>query len=180
MKYIHSLPAATFALCAFSALAQTNQAHGLCAANEEVVFSCALQGSTKTVSLCASTDAEQKKARFQYLFGRPAKIELKVTPEDSSNGDFSRTHLRFAGNTGGYAYSFMNGGYKYILYSISGSNGLNRQGLAVQRIGKMRAESDRSCKQQSVIEKKSDAVWHSMSEWPVDPDIDAHGLPSMN
>jgi len=182
-SHFHALFAAIaigLVCCSTFAQKAPNQSPGLCEAHEESVFSCTLQGpGRKSVSLCASAKSAQGERSFRYLYGRPSKIELEYPKGGSSNADaFSRTHLLFAGNTGGYAYAFTNGGFKYILYAISGT-GFERSGVLVQREGQMRANRDMHCKDSTLVEA-SHELWDAASKWKVDADIDAHGLPSID
>jgi hypothetical protein len=183
MKRIHSLVVATvLGLVCFHASAQKvrPQAQGLCASNEEPVFSCKLQGnSPKTVSLCASPISSQGERSFRYRYGRPSKIELEYPAAGNGGDAFSRTLLHFAGSTGGYAFSFSNEGYKYILYRIAGT-GFERSGLLVQRDGQIRADRDMHCKPSASMATKNHHLWESTSKWKVDADLDAHNLPSTN
>lgn len=182
MKRIHSLVVATaLGLVCFHAFAQNartqTQAPSLCAANEEPVFSCTLQGaSRKIVSLCASPASTQGKGRFRYLYGRPSRIELRYPASGNSHEVFTFTRLFYAGGTFGYAHSFRNEGYKYILYSIEGTN--NRSGLLVQREGQLRAAREMACRPSTLVETKDTELLRITSEWKADADIEAHGLPS--
>ena len=183
MKLIRSLVAAA-ALCGFcfqvsaQKVQASTQAYGLCAASEEPVFSCTLQGSKpKTVSLCASPASAQGASSFRYLFGGSSKIELDYPSNSNGNEAFTFTRLRYAGATGGYAHTFINDGYKYILYSIEGT-GFERSGLLVQRQGQIRAIRELHCKSSTLIESKNAELVRTTSGWKADPDIDAHGLPS--
>ena len=159
------------------------QAPSLCAANEEPVFSCTLQGTgRKMVALCASPASAQGKRHFHYLYGKPSKIELRFPAISISNGKeaFTFTRLRYAGATGGYAHTFINEGYKYILYSIEGT-GFEESGLMVQRQGALRTASEMHCRSSTLIKLKNNDLWNeTVSKWNVDADIDAHGLPSRN
>jgi len=63
------------------------QARGLCAADEEPVFSCTLQGpSRKMVSLCASPIATQGERSFYYRYGKPSRIELTYPMGPNTRG----------------------------------------------------------------------------------------------
>ena len=182
MKLIHSLLAMTaLALVCFHASAQKPQAPGLCAANEEPVFSCTLQGpGRKMVSLCASPAAAQGERRFHYLYGRPSKIELRYPANGNSRETFTFTRLRYVGATGGYAHSFINEGFKYIVYSVEGT-GFTESGLLVQREGALHANREVHCRSSTLIKLKNNDLWNdAVSKWSVDADIDAHGLPYAN
>jgi len=56
----------------------------LCAADERVIFSCALKQPAKIVSVCASKDLTSDKGYLQYRFGLPGKVELEF-PQDRTN-----------------------------------------------------------------------------------------------
>ena len=182
MKRTHSLVVATaLDLFCFHVFAQKPPAPSLCAASDEPVFSCTLKGpARKTVSLCASTASVQQGRRsFHYLYGRPSKIELRYPPIGDGDDAFTFTRLRYAGATFGYAHTLTNEGYKYILYSIEGT-GFKRSGLLVQREGQLRAAREVACRPSTLAETKNTELVRITSEWKVDPDIDAHGLPSKN
>ena len=175
------LAGATLSLVCLHAVAQNartqTQVPSLCAANEEPVFSCTLQGSSrKMVSLCASPASTQGERRFRYLYGRPSKIELRYPASGNSHEVFTFTRLFYAGGTFGYAHSFRNEGYKYILYSIEGTN--TRSGLLVQRDGQLRAAREMVCRPSTLVETKDTELVRITSEWKADADIEAHGLPS--
>lgn len=178
MKRIHSLVVATaIGLVCFHASAQKAQTHSLCAADEEPVFSCTLKGSArKMVSLCASPASTRGERSFHYLYGRPSKIELRYPVSGTSNDAFTFTRLFYAGGTFGYAHSLSNEGYKYILYSIEGTN--NRSGLLVQREGQLRAAREMTCQPSTLAETKNTELVRITSGWKADADIEAHGLPS--
>lgn len=158
--------------------ADAARTRSLCGADEETVFACKMQSSKKLVSLCA-TPASTDARRFYYAFGRPSSIELRYPSGEARSDAFSRTHLSFAGNTGGYAYAFKNGVYKYILYSISGERGEERSGLIVQRNGSSRAMQDMRCQASTVVQTENDLTLNTTYQWSHDPDIESVGLPSL-
>lgn len=181
MKCIYSLVVTTaLGLVCLHASAQKAQSRGLCTADEEPVFSCMLQGpSRKMASLCASSIAAEGKRRFHYLYGRPSKVELRY-PSSGNSHAFTFTRLRYAGATGGYAHSFINEGFKYIVYSVEGT-GFKESGLLVQREGASRADREMHCRSSTLIKLKNNDLWNdAISKWNVDADIDAHGLPYAN
>ncbi|MBO9648879.1 MAG: hypothetical protein J7605_10230 [Variovorax sp.] len=146
----------------------------LCGVNEETVFACTLERNKKIVSLCATPASN-----FYYAYGRPASIELRYPSRDIQEIAFTRTHLSFAGNTGGYAYAFRNGTYKYILYSISGERNYERSGLIVQRDGSARALQDMHCQASTVVETENDLTLKATYQWSRDSEIESTGLPSL-
>ena len=173
------LLAAALGFLSLDSSAQRVPTHGLCKADEEAVFSCALKGKAgKTVSLCASPKPAQGDTSFRYRYGRPSKIELEYPSVGDGNDSFTRTPLRW-GAMVGHAFAFTNAGYKYILYSTEGLRDarVGESGLLVQRAGQMYAASDTQCRPSSNMESKSDALWDATSRWKVDEDLEAHGLP---
>ena len=184
MNRINSLiAAAALGLVCFHASAQKTQSPNLCSASEEPVFSCTLKGpARKIVSLCASAaSAQQGERSFHYLYGRPSKIELRYPASGNGSDAFTFTRLRFAGATGGYAHTFSNGGYKYILYSVEGT-GFEESGLLVQREGSLHAKREMHCSPTTLITVTNNELWKdAVSKWKVDADIEAHGsLPYAN
>lgn len=148
----------------------------MCAAQESVLFSCETQ-TGKGVSLCASGDVGQHSGYLYYAYGSPAKPEFVFPAEKRPPIDFRRTQLGFAGSTGGYAYSFENGGYRYVVYSISGAAGREEQGVLVSAGEPRTAIASQPCREGSVIEDGEARLLDLTLRWPVDPDIDRHGLP---
>ncbi|MGJ7542702.1 hypothetical protein [Variovorax sp. LT1R16] len=178
MKYLSGLLLAVLALAGFSASARTWQARSLCAASEEVVFSCALEGSTKTVSLCAPIHDGLDKGSFRYVFGKSSNIEFLFPTQNSKDRVFSRSHWLYA-TTFGQAYSFVNNGYKYIILSVEDSvDQRGRSSLIVQRAGEPHAAREMNCKPSTVIKTKDESVIHRINDWPIDTDIEGSGPPS--
>lgn len=151
----------------------------LCAQTERIVFSCVLENGRKSVSMCASGDLNQGQGRFYYAYGRPTAVELTFPPAGAPSGHvFARTHLVFAGNTGGYAYSFVNNEYKYIVFSISGSFDAMDAGVIVQHVGDGRVAQEMQCKKKTIIDPDDKDVLDATLKWRNDTDIASHGLPS--
>jgi len=150
----------------------------ICAKTERIVFSCPLDNGTNTVSLCAAGDMNQEPGRIYYTYGGPASPEL-IFPSGGQHADdaFTRTHLGFGGNTGGYAYSFVNDDYKYVIYEISGEGNLGDSGVIVQRVGQRTVTAKMHCQPGKVIETQDDQVIDATLKWKSDPEIEAHGLP---
>ncbi|NII53263.1 hypothetical protein [Luteibacter sp. SG786] len=149
----------------------------MCGKSDQVVFSCPLAGSTKTVSMCAAGDVAHGTGRFYYAYGRPAKPELTY-PAPGNEGEFTRTHLTFAGNTGGYAYGFTNAGFKYIVYSISGSSNLQEGGLVVLKDDQATPVKHSACQAGNVTDTDEDALIDATLKWKSDPIIEKNGIPS--
>jgi len=154
-------------------------ARSMCAAQEVVLYSCeTTKGST--VSLCASQGVGADQGYLYYAYGSPGNPELIFPGEKRPPNDFRRTQLTFAGSTGGYAYSFENGGYRYIVYSVSGAEGLEDQGVLITKGDARHAISTLSCSRGSVIEDDDTALLDLTLTWPADADLDQHGLPKRN
>lgn len=148
----------------------------MCAKGDQPVFSCPLAGGTKTVSICATGDVAHGAGRFYYAYGRDSsKPELKY-PADAGQAEFTRTHLSFAGNTGGYAYAFTNAGFKYVVYSVSGSNNLQDGGLVVLKDGQAKPVKQSSCQAGKVTDTDEDALIDATLKWKSDPAIEKNGV----
>lgn len=150
----------------------------LCTKPDQIVFSCPLLKSRKIVSVCASGSTAPH--HFYYAFGKPRAIEMTY-PSTSGTTEtrFSRAFLGFPGGTGGYAYSFVNEGIKYIVYFISGA-GFDTGGVIVQKPGELRAMSEATCAKGMITEFTGDALLDETLKWKVDDDIHIHGLPHVN
>ena len=150
----------------------------LCTQPDQIVFSCPLLKSRKIVSVCASGSAAPH--RFYYAFGKPHAIEMTYPSASvTTEAGFSRAFLGFPGGTGGYAYSFVNAGMKYIIYFISGA-GFDMGGVIVQKPGELRAISNATCAKAMITEFTGDALLDETLKWKVDDDIHIHGLPHVN
>ena len=148
----------------------------LCQPDETVIFSCRIHSSGKLASLCAAKDfGKNSGATVRYAFGKPGTVELRFPEKaEPAPGSFKRTHLVYAGATGGYAYTFTNGGFKYHVYSISGT-GLEDQGIVVTQRGRVIAEL--KCDTPSVVLPESANVIDALWKWPEDFEVAEHGLP---
>jgi hypothetical protein len=150
----------------------------LCTKPEQVVFSCPLLKSRKIVSICAGGNAAPH--RIYYAYGRPRAVEMTYPSASvAAETGFSRAFLGFPGGTGGYAYSFVNEGMKYIVYFMSGA-GFDRGGVIVQKSGELRATSKATCAKGMIEEFTGDALLDETLKWKVDEDIHIHGLPHVN
>lgn len=150
----------------------------LCRADDKIVFSCPLAKSTRIVSICAANAGSKGEPQFYYAFGRPGAIELRFPAAGTAdNTAFTRTHLGFAGNTGGYAYAFTDGGYKYIVYSVSGSGVMREGGVIVQPADGAGAATKLACRSSAITETADDAVIDATLRLKKDADLQTHGLP---
>ncbi|ALN58155.1 hypothetical protein RDV84_18385 [Lysobacter yananisis] len=173
-----SADAAT-ATTAPAAAAPVGDARSLCAAGDDVVISCKVAGGAQLLSLCASKGVSDQSGTVYFAQGEAGKPDY-VFPADKSApaGRFKRTQLGFAGNTGGYAYSFEDGGRKRIFYSVSGERGLEEQGVLTVAGDADKAESALGCEPGSVVRNEDDALFKFTRSWDRDERIDQHGLPA--
>jgi len=171
-----ALFATLLGMCSLPSLA-TDTASTLCASMDKVVFSCPLGNGKKIVSMCASGDAGQGHGRFYYAYGRPSTPELVYPAKDEpSDGVFMRSHLVYGGASGGTTYSFVKGGYKYIVYSIAGT-GFHDGGIIVQRPGGAGVAKRTQCQSSKIVESQDDGIIDATLTWKNDSQITAHGLP---
>lgn len=163
------------------AAAPAGDGRSLCAAGEDIVISCAVAGSKQLLSLCASKGVSDQSGYVYFAQGEAGKADY-VFPADKSApaGRFKRTQLGFAGNTGGYAYSFEDGGRKRIFYSVSGERGLEEQGVLTVAGDANKAESAQNCDPASVVRNEDNTLFKFTRSWGRDEQIDQHGLPAKN
>jgi len=150
----------------------------MCTKGDAVVFSCPLAGSTKVVSICAAGDFAHDEGRFYYAYGRDASHPELTYPSGASMGEFTRSHLRFAGSTGGYAYAFTNAGFKYVVYSISGASNLQDGGLVVLKEGEAKPVKRSSCQSGAIVDTEDDALIDATLKLKRDAVIEKTGLPT--
>lgn len=178
-KVMAILSAYTLMLCSSPSHA-LDAYESMCAKADQVIFSCPLRKTGKVVSVCAAGDVSRGEGRFYYAYGSPAAPELVYPKKDHSVANvFANSRLVYGGAGGGTAYSFVNKGYRYIVYSVSGT-GFDDGGVLVQRKGARRAAKDMKCQQGEITESTNDAVINAVTKWKTDPDIESHGLPSVN
>lgn len=132
----------------------------------------------KIASVCATHFENHAEPTFYYAFGSADAPELRFPALGSAdNAAFSRTHLGFAGNTGGYAYSFSNAGYKYVVYSISGAKSLRDGGVIVQPPEKSKSATKLACRSTAITETSDDSLIRATLHLKKDPQIQSSGLP---
>lgn len=162
---------------------ETRKNNTLCANNENIVMSCAIEGENKIASICASKGITNQSGYVYYAFGVFDKPELIFPNDKSPPGDrFRRTHLFFAGATGGVAYSFANNGWKYIFYSISGT-GFEDQGVMTVPVNadpNTKAKAALICNKASYIESDNVELRRYVNTWKADSAIDRLGLPPLS
>ena len=161
-----------------AATAPAGDGRSLCAATEDVVLSCKLAGG-QLASLCASKGISDQAGYVYYAQGAAGRPDY-VFPADKGvhAKRFKRTQLGFAGNSGGYAYSFEDGGRKRIFYSISGEKGLQEQGVLTASGDAVKAEAFVACEPGSVVDDIDDTLFKFTRGWDRDAAIDRGGLPA--
>lgn len=149
----------------------------MCARTDDVVFSCPLNKGSKIVSICAGDNGE--KTRFYYAYGHAGSPEL-VYPASGQPADdaFTRTHLGFAGHTGGYAYGFSNKGYKYTVYATSGERNTQNGGVIVQNASNGKVVAKMQCQSDKITETVKDYLIDATLTWKSDSGVASNGLPA--
>jgi hypothetical protein len=84
----------------------------------------------------------------------------------------------FGGNTGGFAYAFTNRGFKYVIYSISGSNNLEDQGLVVLKDGETKPIRQSRCEAGKVSVAPDRSLIEKTLKWESDPVLEDQGIPT--
>jgi hypothetical protein len=112
----YSLVGVAFCIGTLYATACYSESDSLCKTDETVVFSCALKGGKKTLSLCSSPKLTKKDGYIQYRFGTEKKIEL----EYPANRQASQKSFRFAHysrfQVDRTVISFDRSGYTYAIF----------------------------------------------------------------
>ena len=151
----------------------------VCDRDEQVVFSCKIERDV--AYLCASKASGNDAPVIRYLQGPVTQPKLIYSSVNAASGKpLRRSHLGFAGGTGGYAYSFEHEDAKYIVYSISGAEALQRAGVLIAPLSEAQKVDDRPCEQGSLSETEDIALIKSTLSLPSDPDIEREGLPALN
>ncbi|OQW40761.1 MAG: hypothetical protein A4S08_03875 [Proteobacteria bacterium SG_bin4] len=117
-------------------------AETLCKQQEQVIFSCSL--GKKTVSVCASNDLSANSGYLQYRFGQSGRIELTLptVPQSTPNAQFVQARtLMFSGGGGGYL-RFISEPYHYIVYTAIGKGWGPKDGVAVEKNGRLIADHE--------------------------------------
>lgn len=147
-KLTSANPAMTFSIKNSSPPSTT-----LCAEGEQIIFSCALEGSGKFASLCGSKKLTRDEGYLQYRFGRLRNVELEF-PKDRKNSrqKFAYEHY-FRSQFDETEISFENGGYLYTLFDYY--NGEQRtvkkqMGIRVKANGQDSKETTLRCQSHHV------------------------------
>lgn len=95
----------------------------LCAANEQVIFSCQI-GASKIASVCGSPNLGDEGAYLQYRMGMPKRLELVFPPKKRASQDrFSWNHT-FRPRYGMADWlEFSTSKYRYSVYEIENGDG---------------------------------------------------------
>lgn len=145
----------------------------MCAAGDKPAFSCPLAKGGKTVSVCAKADNS-----FYYAYGKPGTKADMTWPADGAPATgLTFTHLFFFGATGGNAFAFQNNGYKYIVYSVSGTQ-FEDGGVVVTKDGERTPVKDTHCADDGKSKTEAYEVFDVARKLPEDKDIADHGVPS--
>ena len=88
----------------------------LCAADEQIIFSCPIKRSAKIVSLCASQNLTKQAGYLLYRFGLPGKIELEFPQSRSGSQQLFQYSHYFRAQFDQTGITFANGGYEYTIF----------------------------------------------------------------
>jgi hypothetical protein len=91
-----------------------------CAPGEAVVMSCAMEDSTKVLSLCASPGATAEQGYLQYRFGKRGSVELEYPTDRSVPPGRAFEYTSMLNPPGGSSsYNFSIKGHTYSVFSFS-------------------------------------------------------------
>lgn len=154
--------------------ANAAQAPSMCTKGDQVAFSCPLAKGGKMVSICAKANSADA---FYYAYGKAGSKPDMVWPADgATNAGMTRTHLSYAGATGGYAFAFSNEGFKYVVYSIEGTQ-IRDGGVIVVKGNERKPIKDSSCKERAITDSENESLIDASLKLPEDPSIGQTGLP---
>lgn len=123
------------AACLFANPAWAADSH--CSSQETTVFNCS--AGKKIISVCASKDLDKSAGYLQYRFGPKAAPEVQVPQAKIHPGASIKSGtLMFSGGGGAYI-RFSNGGYDYVVYTAIGRGWGVKEGVAVEKGGKLAA-----------------------------------------
>ena len=152
--------------------AQASVDSSLCEKGDEVFMSCPLAKGGKTVSMCARSDKS-----FYYVYGKAgAKPEMRWPAPGTPTTGLTFSHLSYAGATGGDAFAFPSNGYKYIVYTISGTQ-IEEGGVIVLKDGEKKPIKDSECATGRKTDTEKDDIYKAARTLPEDQEISNHGLP---
>jgi hypothetical protein len=100
-------------------VAGTQTPKTLCERNEQVVFSCTMQKSTKLLSICTSKQIDSKNGYVQYRFGLPDKVELEFPTERKDTQSAFRYSRYTRPLVTLLTLQFESNGYKYLIHQDS-------------------------------------------------------------
>jgi len=95
-----------------------------------------------------------------------------------------RSRIPYSGATSGTAYSFRNGGFEYLVYSIvdGGPDRFEQHGMAVYRAGQSRPKrpiSSSLCIEDSVDMEVAASIASRLEGVPSDTELERRGLPDL-
>jgi len=91
----------------------------LCTKAEKTIWTCTIQKTMKTASLCASKDLDSSKGYVQYRFGKAGKIELQF-PSSKENSQEQFRYSRYTRPLVTYlTLTFENNGFTYKIEDVN-------------------------------------------------------------
>jgi len=106
-----------------------------CSAGEATVFNCS--AGKKIVSLCASHDLDKTAGYLQYRFGPKGAPEIQAPAAKTHPAAAVKSGtLMFSGGGGAYL-RIANAGYEYVVYSATGRGWGSKEGVAVEKGGRL-------------------------------------------
>jgi hypothetical protein len=88
----------------------------LCRVDEQILFTCEIIRSAKVISLCSSTNLDNRRGYLQYRFGKPGALELQFPRERANTQLAFRYAHYFRAQVDRTEVTFDNGDYNYVLF----------------------------------------------------------------
>jgi hypothetical protein len=123
-----SIFCASFAINALAA-----ESH--CTAQETTLFTCS--AGKKIISVCASKDLNKSAGYMQYRFGPKNAPEMQLPPSKSHPDSSIKSGLLMYSGGGGAHLRFPKADYEYVVYTAIGKGWGIKEGVAVQKAGKL-------------------------------------------
>lgn len=143
-----------------------------CTPKETTLFSCTLEDSNRTISLCSASTGETR-----FVSGPLGAPDVVYPRSHGESAAFERTTLTYAGGSAGYAYSFDHADQTRVIYSVSGEQETERQGELLTDRDFADVRADHRCASGTVIETDDLDVLRRVGSWPEQPRLARHGLP---
>jgi hypothetical protein len=114
------LLAANYSTASAGTVQSDSLAMSLCRSEEQIFFSCPIEASVKTVSLCGSRTIDSRRGYIQYRFGRAGAVELQFPRDRANTQRVFRYAKYFRAEVERIEITFDAEDYRYVLFDYYG------------------------------------------------------------